>query len=153
MKEAEKQRLDKNWEYAKKLWFQQKKKHHLEGWGMRRVHATDKAGMCSYDNQKIYISTYFLRGHNCDYEKVKKILFHEIAHALRPGDGHNLDWKKKCRELGGDTRLSVTVAPHGMNWAAVCVKCKWRHEFKSKPNFNGKICAKCHSTIKVFQIK
>jgi hypothetical protein len=153
MKKSEEQRLHRNWKYAKKLWVEKKKKYNLNGWGMRRLHAVDKAGLCCYEKQKIYLSTYLLRGHNCTYEKVEKVLLHEIAHALKPGHGHNSQWKKKCREIGGDSRLGVTMVPHGMNWSMSCLKCKWRQEYKVKPKIDGLICAKCKSLVKISFIK
>lgn len=150
MKQVEQKRLDQNWAYAKKVWA--KEKHALPGWGMRRLHATDKAGMCSYEKKAIYLSTYLLRGHNCDNEKVKKVLMHEIAHALRPGHGHDAKWKAKCKELGGDDRLGVTVVPWGMNWAVSCKYCKWRQEYKTNPGLSGALCGKCHQKIIVNRI-
>ena len=108
-----------------------------------------KAGMCSYTDRTIYLSTIFMRGHNCNYAKVKKTLMHEIAHALKPGQGHNKVWKNQCRKIGGDSRLAATMVLPGMKWAMTCSECKWRQEYSSKLNIIGMVCGTCRGPLKV----
>jgi hypothetical protein len=153
MKETEAHRFRNNWSYAQELWKKKKIEHGLAGWTLKTMNASDKAGMCSYMEKTIYISTLYMRGHNCNYEKVKKVLMHEIAHALKPGHSHGAGWKEKCRELGGDSRLAVTMVLPGMEWAVTCSKCKWRQEYPSRPTVDGMLCGKCRTPIKIKHIK
>ena len=153
MKQVEQQRFNNNWTYLQKVWVHEKTKHKLDNWVLRSMETTDKAGLCNYNNQTIYISTVFLRGHNCNYQKAKQVLMHEIAHALTPGSSHNDRWKEKCKELKGDDRMAVTMVSPGMNWAVSCSHCKWRQEYPSKPHVNGMVCGKCRTTIKVKYIQ
>lgn len=149
MKQIEKHRLKNNWNYAKKYWLNTKSSYGLEHWTLMTMDTTDKAGMCSYVDCTIYLSTYFMRGHNCNYDKVLKVLKHEIAHALKPGHSHNSVWKRQCKQIGGDDRLGVTMVPHGMNWAVSCSGCKWRQEYHSRPRVDGMVCGKCKTPIKI----
>jgi hypothetical protein len=153
MKQIEAHRLNNNWIHAQSLWEKAKVEHGLINWKLKTMDTDDKVGLCSYKDCTIYISTIYMRGHICNYEKVKKVLFHEIAHALKPGHSHGPGWKEKCRELGGDSRLAVPTVPAGMNWAVSCSTCKWRQEYEQKPNVDGKICGKCHTPVKVRNIK
>jgi hypothetical protein len=153
MKHVESHRLQNNWKYAQMFWEKAKKKYGLSNWSLTTMDDTDKAGMCSYSICTIYISTVYMRGHICNYDKVKKVLLHEIAHALKPGHSHGFEWKKKCKEIGGDSNLAVSMSPSGMNWAVSCSKCKWRQEYYTKPSVEGKICSKCLTSIKVKYIK
>ena len=112
----------------------------------------DKAGLCSYVDQTITISSIFIRGHNCNYAKVKKVLMHEIAHALTPGHSHGAGWKKKCREIGGDSRLAVTMVMPGMKWAMSCRRCRWRQEYPTHPG-NDLVCGACKTRVTIKYIK
>jgi hypothetical protein len=149
MKNTEKRRLRKNWEYAQDLWKRKKKEHNLAGWSMKLFHKMDTAGLCSYNSKIIYLSSYLLRGHNCDKRKVKKTLIHEITHALHPGHSHDRVWKRACKNLGGDARLAVTMVLPNMNWAIMCPGCGWRHETKTKPKYRNLICRTCYNPIKI----
>lgn len=113
MKQCEQQRLNNNWAKAKELWEQKKKHYKLHGWTLRAAEMVDKVGLCDYNRKTITISTVFMRASNCNYKKVDETLSHEVAHALTPGHQHGTVWKKKCRELGGDCRLTTTVIVNG----------------------------------------
>ncbi len=143
MKESEKRRLKYNWHYAKKLWLRKKEEHRLKGWSLKLRKIPNVAGYCSYMNKTITLSNLFMMGHNCDYSKVKKVLMHEIAHAVTPGQSHNEIWKNKCRKLGGDSRLAVTMVDLNLDWSLRCKKCGWRQDYSTKPNVVNKICIKC----------
>lgn len=149
MKQVEAHRLANNWEYVQKVWKNEKTKHNLHNWSLERMNTDDKAGLCSYSNQTIYISSIFMMGHNCNYAKVKKVLMHEIAHALTPGHSHEKQWKDKCQELGGEDRLGITMVMNGRNWAVTCSYCKWRQEYLSRPKIDGMLCGKCRTPIKI----
>ena len=136
MKQSECQRFKNNWTYLQKVWSIEKDKHNLNLWRLEPMEAGDKAGLC-----------------NCNYQKAKQVLMHEIAHALTPGSSHNERWKDKCKELKGDSRLAVTMVPHGMNWAITCSRCRWRQESSSRPHVNGMVCGKCHTPIQLKYIQ
>lgn len=147
MKTIEKHRLDNNWNHAKQLWSDMKIIYKLNDWHLKLMDSIDNGGLCSYNDKIIYLSTFLLRGHNCNYKKVRKVLLHEIAHALTPGHSHGLKWKEKCKEIGGDSRLAVSMALPGANWSISCSKCKYHFTFKDKPD--KMICGKCNSLIKI----
>jgi hypothetical protein len=149
MKQIEKHRLGNNWEYAKRLWKREKQKHGLSGWTLEMFHTADKVGVCKYMSKTIGLSSVFLRGHNCNYAKVKKALMHEVAHAITPGHSHNNIWKAKCKSMGGDDRLTMTMVLPGMSWAMVCPSCRWRQEYPTKPNATGMVCGSCRTPVKV----
>lgn len=153
MKNIEAHRLKNNSEYAAKLWVQERQNHGLTGWKLVIKDTGDKAGICNYSEKTIYLSSLLFRGYNCNYEKVKKILMHEISHALTPGHNHDTVWKGVCRELGGDSRLSTTMVKPGMNWVLYCTRCKQRHEYLDKPSIHGKVCGRCYGPFKIKYIK
>ncbi len=153
MKKAEAHRLDNNWRYAKELWKYKKSEHGLNTWNLKTMDAENYVGLCSYEEKTIYLSTVYMRGYNCNYEKVKKALMHEIAHALKPGHAHGPGWKEKCRELGGESQLAVPMTLPEMNWAVCCSRCKWIKEYHTRPFFDGMICIKCKTIVKIQHIK
>lgn len=64
-------------------------------------------GTCNYVKKEIQLSTTLIPV--MSDEAIKFTIIHEIAHALTRGHGHDLEWKRKCIELGGDgNRLGVT---------------------------------------------
>ena len=147
MKNIEKHRLNNNWLYCQKLWKDKKSYHKLFGWKLDSVDTLKFVGRCNYNTQTISISTVYMRGANCNYSKVKKVLMHEIAHALTPGSNHGPEWKQKCSLIGGDTRLAASMNLPGMNWVVYCRKCKWRQEQMIKPMVKNKVCSGCYQQI------
>lgn len=153
MKQIERHRLKNNWLRAKELWKIKKSQFKLVGWKLVSRDMDDKVGLCSYKLKTIYLSTVFMRGSNCNYNKVKKALYHEIAHALCPGCGHGKTWKKMCRSIGGDDRLACTMMPPGRNWSMSCGPCGWRNEYVDKPSINGIVCMECKRPPRLKQIQ
>lgn len=152
MRQTEVNRLKKNWSILCKLWIHYKRKYKLSGWKLKSMNSKSSAGLCSYGSKTIYISTYFLRGHNCEYQKIRKVLLHEIAHSLKPGHGHGKEWKSLCIKIGGDDRLAVTMVPNGMKWAMICSICNWRQEYMKRPG-NNLICGFCKNRLKIKYIE
>lgn len=143
MKKTERKRLSNNWKKAKELWAIQQRRFNLYNWKIRLSDMNDKAGLCVYKTKRIYLSSILLRGSNCDYKKVKKTLYHEIAHVLTPGHGHDNVWKNMAQKLGGDDRLACTVMKPGMNWSVHCSKCRWTNEYIIKPDLTRVVCMHC----------
>lgn len=78
----------------------QLKHHNLDGWKIVYDEARSRFGHCRRFQKQISLS-YPLTLLN-EFEEVKKVILHEIAHALTPGAHHNWLWKAKLREIGGD---------------------------------------------------
>lgn len=75
-------------------------KHGLTDWKVRLTTDASKPflGLCSYKDKCI-----ILNAHHCDIHpdlEVIDTIYHEIAHALTPGHGHDETWRDKAKELG-----------------------------------------------------
>jgi hypothetical protein len=64
------------------------------------THGKRTAGFCSYRVKTIGISKPIAELNTI--EEMLLTVTHEIAHALKPLDGHHREWKNKCIEIGGD---------------------------------------------------
>jgi hypothetical protein len=153
MKQIEKHRLKNNWEKAQKIWKYKQKEYNLSDWVLVACEMDDRLAMCDYNKRAIFISTIFMRNSLCNYDQVGKALLHEIAHALTPGHEHDTVWKRTCIKIGGDGKVCGYMNPPGQNWAMVCRTCKWRNEYKNKPNVYGKVCGNCGNAPVVKEIK
>ena len=153
MKVSEAHRLKNNKDFLNKIWSEKRQKYNLQNWSLITTEMNDKIGLCDYSKHQISISTIFMRGSSCNYARVKKALMHEIAHALTPGHSHDNVWKNTCGKIGGDCNLAGVMNEPGMNWALYCRICRWRNEYKTKPNANNMLCGKCRQPVFVKQIK
>jgi len=153
MNAKEKHRLHNNWEYAQKYWKQRYKKLGLKEWSIKKNHTKTSLGICDHGKKTIFISTYFMRGPSCNYSRVKDTIIHEIAHALTPGQNHNMIWKKQCIALGGSGKIRDKMDIPPRNWAMSCRKCKWLKEYYRKPRMDGKVCLKCKTKPSLKSIK
>lgn len=152
LKQIERHRISNNWEYAVKYWSTKKTQiKQLSGWTMKYDHSSKHLGLCSYTSRTIYISTVIMRAANCNYAKVKKILLHEIAHVLAPGDDHGQEWKSKCKLIGADDSVKMSMNLPGMNWSLYCHSCKWRTETLTQPAANLG-CPHCRKLLRVKKI-
>ncbi len=75
----------------------------LEQYGLSHLKLTLRKmtrtlGQYSHYRQRIQLSTHAINTKS--YRIMVNTILHEIAHALTPGNGHNLIWKAKARELG-----------------------------------------------------
>jgi hypothetical protein len=70
---------------------------------------TNVAGHCDYQNKVIRIALLSIRQLN--WEQLKDLIFHEIAHALTPNHHHDEVWKAKAIELGckGSEKGSIVL--------------------------------------------
>ena len=78
---------------------------HYPKWSFKFDHAKRRFGVCKYNRLggQIFRGEISLSKHLVllnDEEKVKDTILHEIAHALTPGHGHDVVWKRKCIEIG-----------------------------------------------------
>ena len=150
--ERERHRLNNNWEYAKKLWKKRSVELGLTDWKLKMDHAKTRLGQCDHGKKTISISSYFMRGKSCNYNKVKATILHEMAHSLTLGHNHDKVWKKKCVEIGGDGRVKATMDIPPRSWRVKCRKCPLAIEYYRRPNIKNKICPKCKSSVKLTKI-
>lgn len=70
----------------------------LQQWRFRFDSARTRFGSCNYTLREITLSR-CLTELNPE-ETVRRVLLHEIAHALTPGANHGPRWRKQCHALG-----------------------------------------------------
>ncbi len=143
MNDKEKHRLNNNWEYAQKIWRKKQKEFDLYNWEIKKDHAKTRLGQCNHTKKIVSISSYFMRGKSCNYNKVKNTLLHEIAHCLTPGQKHNLIWKKTAIKIGCDGKITSTMDIPARNWLVFCKKCNRKKEYYRKKNIANNYCKKC----------
>jgi predicted SprT family Zn-dependent metalloprotease len=60
-----------------------------------------------YNTKKVELSSQLVAIN--DEEVVKRVILHEIAHALTEGHGHDSVWQAKCLEIGGDGKRCYSI--------------------------------------------
>jgi len=77
-------------------------KHGLlaKGWKFDFSRSKRNFGLCNYRKKTLYLSP-ILVSLNSE-KRVQNTILHEIAHALTPWHDHDIIWKIKCLEIGGD---------------------------------------------------
>lgn len=103
-------------ELAKELFTQ----HKLYSWVLKFKDSVRVLGSCRRSERTIFLSNNFILVNT--YEEVKKVLLHEIAHALTCG-GHDYEFRKKCSELGISQKRSNTAALIIWRYIGICKKC------------------------------
>lgn len=121
----------------------------LKDWKFKLNSNKARLGVCRHNKKSIELSKYFIRVN--DKSMVKKVILHELAHALiGVSHGHGPVFKKKCIELGitGEyAEQDVKMPDYIYNWHVVCEGCGFINKFVKKPNierFMG--CSKCNGT-------
>jgi len=81
----------------------------LTDWSVRlnQNPETKFLGLCSYKDKCIILSAHHVDIH--PEPDVINTIWHEIAHALTPGHGHNDTWATKAREIGCDIHFLVLI--------------------------------------------
>ena len=84
---------------------------------------------------------------NADKDQINDTILHEIAHALvGPGNGHNLKWKKKAKEIGCTGKIYHENEFATPKWIKYCEQgCWWVKCYRRKNNL---ICKKCKSNVR-----
>jgi predicted SprT family Zn-dependent metalloprotease len=95
------------------------KKYRLSGWVLEINKDTETFGWCDTDNKILSFSDILIRLNKKSV--VKKIILHEIAHAIT-GDGHTKRWREKLLKMGGDglTNYGPDVVMQGEKYMAKC---------------------------------
>lgn len=92
----------------------------LGDWDVEVSNHKKTYGMCLYGAKTILISKYLIAADN--ESEIMDTIYHEVAHALTPGDGHGPAWKRKCIELGGSgKRLSDAKINAPSKWELLCI--------------------------------
>lgn len=95
---------------------------YAQGWRFHLIHAKRTLGMCRYKKRQICVSSNHIRLNPKD--QIMNTIFHELAHAITPGDGHGKRWKQACVKLGAKPERVSSVAkvvPH--KYILVCTCC------------------------------
>ena len=92
-------------EQATRLTHETLMKHSLTDWHVRLNTKVDAryVGLCLHKDKAIVLNAHHIDIHPED--EVRNTIFHEVAHALTPGHGHDDVWAAKAREIGCDNTL------------------------------------------------
>lgn len=105
--------------------------------------AISYAGLCNCRKRQIKLSKpYMLKGTK---EQCKRVILHELAHALTKGHGHDRVWKRKLLEMGGDGQrcildINVQVKP---KYIVKCKKCGHEYKYLRKPKLDTLLFGHC----------
>lgn len=138
---------------AEKLALELMEKYNLidEGWQFKWVRSIRCLAYCESNKKIICLSKIYVENNRKD--KVRKIILHEIAHALEPGDTHGPKWRAKCVELGIKPTVLIPLGdicmPPG-KWQAKCKKCNKMYHLYRKPIYiRNRWCTICGPKVKL----
>ena len=116
-----------NLEKAEQFAIEKMKQYNLlPKWQFKFDRATVRFGQCQHTRRVISISKGLVEAN--EFEEVKDVILHEIAHALVGSrQGHNHNWKNMAKELGCNAQTyygaEVTACTSGTIWIATCPEC------------------------------
>jgi predicted SprT family Zn-dependent metalloprotease len=118
-----------------------------KGWKFKFDNAKRRFGVCKYTPKLISLSKPLTILNN--ESQVKDVILHEIAHALTPGEGHSMVWKRMAKSIGccGERCYSSSkiVTPQS-KYSAVCVGCGYTHKKHKKPKYISS-CGFCSKSV------
>ncbi len=125
------------------------KKHELFFWKLKFNNQKSSIGACCPTEKTIYLSSAIILF--CTKDLVKKTILHEIAHALVGiHHGHDIVWKRKCIEIGGDGKRLTDKSEVDFSNIKFAYKgiCPNGHTFfKSRMPKREHSCTKCCPTF------
>lgn len=124
--------------YFQEFAIEQLKTLGLSTWCFKYDNAERRGGQCDYTKRTISLSKKLVEFVQ-DFEEIKKIIYHELAHALCPGEHHNAVWKRKCIELGGSGERCHKFHFTPKSWLAKC-PCGYRKKYI---RFGKRKCKRC----------
>ena len=114
-----------------------------EGWRFQWDSAYKRFGLCNYKTRTISMSRQLTLSNN--FFAARDTVGHEVAHALTPGAGHGIYWKRKAVELGATPKACFSwddVVPPGIHYFLVCPNCGSKQRHPDKPPSNL-FCYRC----------
>lgn len=117
------------------------KKHDID-YKFKWIRAKTKLGLCNHRDKTIGLSIHMMKQ---PYEIILNTLLHEIAHAIKPYEGHNWKWRNTAISIGCNGRRTASIELCKGKYKPYCVGCGRtfgeRHK-KIKGN-----CPRCKSKI------
>lgn len=135
---------------CKKLADQLFMEHELDGWSFYFDSSVKRFGQCRHSLREISMSRKLVELNTP--ERVKLTMLHEIAHAIvGAAHGHNANWKRVCKQIGGDgiARYSIanTETPQLKFYAnCLCPNGNYQRARRPKP-YAQYFCRKCRTDI------
>ena len=121
---------------------------YIPRWEFGYDRARRRFGCTHYADKKITLSRVLCEMN--EWEQIKPVVIHEIAHAIAgQRHGHDSTWKKVCIELGGDGRRlynSDNINTPGYNYIAKCPVCGEVYTRLRKPKGRSS-CSVCCKTF------
>ena len=96
-------------------------KHLPAGWTFAFDSAKRRAGLCSYNDQRISLSRYLAEHHGID--EARQVVWHEVAHGLSgKAAGHGKVWLATAKSLGyrAERFSGTTIAQNTASWVGAC---------------------------------
>lgn len=117
----------------------------LTGWTFTWIKAKTTLGLCNHTKRELSLSTHLVD--NNEWPEVRKVVVHEIAHALAgPNHGHDRHWRIICLTLGGDGKRCSAAATVAPTWVATCPGCK-RTTGQHRAPLRVKACGSCTANV------
>lgn len=126
-------------------------------WSYRRNNRlTRVAGRCKHTSMVIEIAGWLID--NNSEEEVMNTVYHEIAHALTPGHGHDKVWSRECKRLGGTGEMYWNMGGRNVTnpnprrkttvWRAFCKEHGFRgHTRQRRDRACGDCCRKYNNNM------
>lgn len=118
----------------------------VEQWSFGWDNARRRAGLCSYTDKRISLSTYYAQVHSID--EALQVMLHEIAHALAGKDaGHTKKWLALAKSIGyrNEKFTGKEIAEEFAPWVGSCPA---GHEhFRYRKPTRALSCARCGSSF------
>ena len=113
------------------------------GWQFQWDSASKRFGLCNYRTRTISMSSSLTLANT--FSAARDTVSHEVAHALTPGAGHGISWKRKAVELGAAPKACFSwdeVVPPGEHYVLFCPSCGFRKRYHERPS-SRLFCYRC----------
>lgn len=106
------------------------------------VQTTVVAGRKLHNIQKITFSSQYVP--LLEWEELRGIVLHEIAHALAPGDNHGAEFMRMCRHIGAKpARCHAPTARPEFTVTAFCPECGVQRAGQFRLPTRAYVCRTC----------
>ena len=119
-------------------------KHCLFEWSYDFDRATNRAGICRFDDKSLVLSNaYCIRS---NVEDIHDTILHEIAHALvGPNHKHDRVWREQALEIGSTADVSSPLSGSRTRYIKTCSNCGWA--VRAQRRNRRLICVRCGSKV------